>query len=189
MSDALADFCIQTPRLRLRAWRTDDAHAFHAICMDPAVMQFLGGPMDMAEIDALIVRMQGLQTNLGHCFWAVEQKSDARLIGWCGLIRGAAHTPIANRVEIGWRLAADMWGQGFAREAADASIDWGFAHLDDPEIWAITVPKNKSSWGLMERLGMQRQHDKDFNHPNVAWDSPLLRHITYSIGKITWQQH
>ena len=78
-------------------------------------------------------------------------------------------------------LARDAWGQGYAREVARATLDWGFANLAEDTIWAITVPANIRSWGLMERLGMTRQIDMDFDHPNVPDDSPLKRHITYNI--------
>lgn len=96
-------------------------------------------------------------------------------MGNAGLIEG--------KVEIGWRLSHDAWGQGYAREAAAASLDWGFANLDTDRIWAITTPGNIRSWGLMERLGLKRHPQLDFEHPNVADDSPLKQHITYSIAR------
>lgn len=182
----MGEFRLETERLILREWRNGDRTAFHAINTDPRVMKFLGPAMTLADIDALITRLRGLQETLGHCFWAVERKDDGRLIGWCGLIRGAAGTPIEGRVEVGWRLAFDTWGQGFAREAATAAIDWAFAHLPDDDVWAITVNDNANSWGLMERLGMQRHEDMGFDHPNVPEGSPLKPHVTYSIDRTSW---
>jgi RimJ/RimL family protein N-acetyltransferase len=86
-------------------------------------------------------------------------------------------------MEIGWRLARPYWGQGYAREAAEASITWGWANTDTPEIAAMTVIANSNSWGLMERLGMVRDFEADFDHPAVAEGDPLRRHILYRIAR------
>jgi RimJ/RimL family protein N-acetyltransferase len=182
----MAEFRLETARLVLRGWRESDRVAFHAINTDPRVMRFLGPLMSLEDIDALIGRLTRMQDELGHCFWAVERKEDGRLIGWCGLIRGAKGTPIEDQLEVGWRLAFDQWGQGYAHEAASAAIDWAFAHLADQQVWAITVDENERSWGLMERLGMARHEALGFDHPNVPQGSPLRAHITYSISKADW---
>ena len=182
----MAEFRLETDRLILRDWQDRDRIAFHAINTDPRVMRFLGPLMTLEDVDALIVRMQQMQEGLGHCFWAVERKEDGRLIGWCGLIRGAQNTPIADCLEVGWRLSFDMWGQGYAQEVASAAIQWGFQHFSDDSIWAITVDENERSWGLMERLGMTRHVELGFDHPNVPEGSPLKRHVTYSIDRGSW---
>ena len=182
----MAEFRLETDRLVLREWRDTDRVAFHAINTDPRVMKFLGPLMTLEDIDALIARLRKMQAEHGHCFWAAERKEDGRLIGWCGLIRGGKDTPIENRVEVGWRLAFDMWGQGYAREAASAAIDWAFANLPDEDVWAITVNDNANSWGLMERLGMVRRPELGFDHPNVPDGSPLKAHITYNIDRGSW---
>lgn len=172
---------IETERLLLRSWRDADVVPFNAINADPRVMATLGPLQTLDETAALVARMQAIDASCGHCFLAVECKADAALIGWCGIVRGPESTPIAGRPEIGWRLAHDYWGKGFAREAAQASLDWGFANLTDDAIWAITSRGNTRSWGLMERLGMRRHPELDFGHPSVAMDSPLRAHLTYSI--------
>ena len=172
---------IETERLVLRSWRDEDVVPFNAINADPRVMATLGPLQTLDETAALIARMQVVHAAIGHCLWAVDRKADNTLIGWCGIVRGPEATPIAGKPEIGWRLEYDSWGQGFAREAAQASLDWGFANLTDDAIWAITTPGNSRSWGLMERLGMRRHPDLDFGHPSVAMDSPLRAHLTYSI--------
>jgi RimJ/RimL family protein N-acetyltransferase len=183
----MAEFKLETKRLILREWRDDDCGPFLAINTDPRVMRFLGPAMTMEDIEKLVARLRELQATLGHCFWALERQEDAQLIGWCGLIRGGKNTPIEDKVEIGWRLGFDHWGQGYAREAASASLDWAFASLSDDRAWAITVTENAASWGLMERLGMVRHTDLDFDHPNLPEGSPLKRHITYSIGRDQWK--
>jgi RimJ/RimL family protein N-acetyltransferase len=172
---------IATERLILRGWRDADRAPFHALCSDPVVMEFLGPPLDRAASDAAIDRQIGFVERHGHCFWAVERRADGALLGFCGLKPGAAHTPIEGGIEIGWRLARPHWGGGYAREAAQASLDWGWARLTAAGIAAITVPANVRSWRLMERLGMRRAADQDFEHPDAP---PHLRaHITYRIAR------
>lgn len=173
---------LETPRLILRSWQTSDLDPFAAMCADPRVMATLGPVMDRDATAALIKRVQAMEEKEGFTFWALERRDTAALIGWCGLIRGETG-PITNKIEIGWRLAFEAWGQGYAREAAQATLDWAFAHLAEDRIWAITAAINTRSWGLMERLGMTRHADLDFVHPKVEDTSPLKPHVTYSIGR------
>lgn len=183
----MGEFSIETDRLILRDWRASDATPFHDMSNDPRVMQFLGVLKTVAEVDDIIERMSELQERVGCCFWAIEQKKDAAFLGFCGVKPGPAETPIEGRVEIGWRLAHPYWGLGFAREAAEASLDWCFSNRGDDSVWAITVDQNVRSRTLMERLGMQQQHALGFDHPDVAYDSPLRPHVTYSIGRDQWR--
>lgn len=179
----VAEFRIETERLILREWRNEDGDALHAMSQDEQVMEFLGPVTSPAETSVFISRSQATFAANGYCFWVVERKRDGMFLGSCGLKPGPEHTPVAGRTEIGWRLARGAWGQGYAREAAQASLDWGFANLPDDSIWSMTVPANLRSWGLMERLGMVRHHELDFDHPGVPVGSPLKRHITYSIAR------
>ncbi|MBT0668836.1 GNAT family N-acetyltransferase [Novosphingobium profundi] len=169
-----------TPRLALREWDEADLAAFQAICSDPVVMATLGDPLSLEETAATIARMQATQAEHGHCFWALERLEDRRLIGWCGVIRGRTG-PVAGKVEIGWRLAADCWGQGYASEAARAARDWAFAHLPDDALYAITSRGNRRSRAVMERLGMTYCPELDFAHPGVPHYSPLCPHVTYRL--------
>jgi RimJ/RimL family protein N-acetyltransferase len=177
------EFCIGTERLILRAWRDEDVSPFHAMCNDPLVMEHLGPLQSPEDIDAAIARQRGFQRDFNCCFWAVERREDGAMLGFCGVKPGPAGTPIEDRLEIGWRLAADAWGKGYAREAALASLDHVWAQRDSDSVWAITTPGNARSWGLMLRLGMTRHEDLDFDHPALPADSPLLRHVTYSIAR------
>ena len=173
---------IDTARLILRSWRDADVDPFHAICSDPLVMAMLGPVMSREQVATRIGQMQAMQQELGHCFWAVERRDDARLIGWCGVIRGDAG-PVDGKAELGWRLASDCWGQGYASEAARGALAWTFAHLPDDAAWAITSVENRASRAVMDRLGMVYLPELDFDHPGVAANSPLLRHVTYRIGR------
>jgi len=169
---------IETPRLILRPWRDDDRAAFAAMGADPEVMAHFPALLSRAESDAMVDRIGLVMAGQGFGFWAVERRDSGGFIGFCGLNQVNFPCPVEGEVEIGWRLARNAWGQGFAREAAQASLDWGFGH-GMTRIVSFTVPANVRSWGLMERLGLVRRGDLDFDHPRVADSSPLKRHIVY----------
>lgn len=174
---------IETERLILRMVEPRDRAALWAQCGDPAVMRYLLPVADEAALDAMIARMHASQAEHGYAFWIVERRADGAVLGICGLKPGAPDTPIAGMLEIGWRFSQAYWGQGYAREAAQATLDWAWANLPVAQVVAITVPDNVASWGLMERLGMARVIDGDFDHPLVADDSPLKRHVQYRIDR------
>lgn len=172
---------IETGRLLLRGWRDADIAPFAAMCADPEVMAHLGGPQPLADVEAAIARQRGLEARHGCCFWAIERREDGALLGFCGL-RPGGHpgTPVTDELEIGWRLRRDAWSQGYAREAAEASLAWGWANTDRARITAWTIPPNRASWTLMERLGMVRRADLDFAHPDFPPGHPLSAHIVYA---------
>jgi RimJ/RimL family protein N-acetyltransferase len=177
---------IKTERLLLRGWRAGDIDPFADLCADPEVMQHLGGPQPRSEVEAAIARQQVAEARTGHCFWAIERQADAALLGFCGLrIGGHAGTPVSDELEIGWRLRRDAWGQGYAREAAAASLQWGWANSDRARIVAWTLFANRNSWGLMQRLGMIRRADLDFAHPDFPPEHPLSAHIVYAAERPT----
>jgi RimJ/RimL family protein N-acetyltransferase len=170
---------IETQRLIVRTWRDDDCEPFFRINSDPEVMRHIRPIPDRAESDAAVERQRASQAEHGFCFWALERKDDSALLGFCGLRPGVPDTPIADGLEIGWRLGRDHWGAGYAKEAAAACIAWAFRHTATPRVAAITVAANVRSWGLMERLGMVRRPDLDFLHPTLPEGHPLRPHITY----------
>lgn len=168
---------IETERLIIRPWTDADRAPFAAMSADAAVMATLGPLLSRPESDAMIDRLIELQARDGHCFWAVERKADGAFLGWNGLIIGSR--PIAGELEIGWRLARAAWGAGYATEAARAVLAWGFANRPVPRIVAITAAINTRSQAVMRRLGMVRQLDLDFDHPQVPDGDPLQPHVTY----------
>ena len=175
---------IETERLILRHWRDEDRAPFAEMSADPQVMLHLDGPVGREASDAVIDRLAREGRERGHTFWAIERKEDGAMLGFCGLRRGGhAGTAVPDELEIGWRLRREAWGKGYAREAALASLDWGWAHRDAPRIAAWTVTANAASWGLMERIGMVRRPELDFDHPRFAPGHPLCRHIVYAIGR------
>ena len=173
---------IETPRLSLRPWTESDLPEFVRVTNTPAVMKYLGGVNTPEEAHAGFVRAQECQAKNGFCFWIVERRSDRAILGFCGLKIGTAG-PIVGEVEIGWRLREDAWGQGYAREAASACIEWAWRNLDCARVVACTVMANTPSWGLMERLGMRREPDMDFEHPALPVGHPFRPHITYTINR------
>jgi RimJ/RimL family protein N-acetyltransferase len=180
----MADFRLETDRLVLRSWESRDSVPFAEMSSDPAVMAHLDGPVDRAASDAIIARIKAGQQAQGHCLWALESKSDGKFLGFCGLRRGGhAGTPVPDELEIGWRLAHSAWGQGYAREAAEASLAWGWVNTDAGRIAAWTVPANTRSWGLMERLGMIHRPELDHAHPAFPLDHPLSHHVVYTIDR------
>ena len=181
----VAEFRLETERLVLREWRAEDRAPFGAICADPRVMATLGPVKSRAESDELLGRVEAMEAAHGHTFWALERRSDAALIGWCGVIRGDM-APIDGKAEIGWRLAHAAWGQGYASEAAQATLDWLFTNRADESAWAITHSGNHRSRAVMERLGMTYRPEFDFYHPKLAEDSPLRPHVTYSLERSVW---
>lgn len=88
-------------------------------------------------------------------------------------------------VEIGWRLAAEYWGQGYATEGARAALQYGFDTLRFTEVLSFTVPANIRSRRVMERLGMTHDPSDDFDHPLVPEGHALRRHVLYRIGRPT----
>lgn len=172
---------ITTERLLLRPWREADKPGFHELANTPAMMEHFGGPVAREKHDDIIDKMIDQQARNGHCMWLVEMRDTGEMAGVCGVrIGGHPGTPVTDELEIGWRIGEKFWGQGIAREAAEASLAWGWANTDRPRISAWTVIGNKRSWGLMERLGMQRRADLDFHHPAYAPDDPFGAMIVYA---------
>lgn len=174
----MAEQRIKTDRLILRDWQDGDLAALHALCTCPQVMATIGPLHDEERSRTLLAALRQRRERDGHTFWAMERDSDARVIGFCGVSRGPV-PPIEGVLEIGWRMAADCWGQSYAREAAEATLGWIAAHRPGEPVCAITAEINARSRGLMERLGMKRRGDMDFAHPGVADGSPLKNHVTY----------
>ena len=173
---------IETPRLILRPWTESDIAEFARVTNTPAVMEFLGGVQTPDAMHASGLRAIASQEKNGFSFWIVERRSDSAILGFCGLKVGTAG-PITGEIEAGWRLREDAWGKGYAREAAEATLAWAWKNLPCERVVAVTARGNKKSWGLMERLGMQRRHDMDFDHPDVPEGSPIRAHITYEIRR------
>lgn len=181
----MGDFRHETARLVLRDWREDDWAEFWRVTNTPSVMRWLGGVLDEAGKAASRVRLESYQRDHGHTFWVVERREDGALLGFCGLKRSNEPGGPQGMMEVGWRLREDAHGQGYAREAATASLDLAFTRFGADEVIALTVQGNAPSWGLMLRLGMERREDLDFASPDFDPENPVI--IAYSIARETWK--
>ena len=173
---------IKSFRLQLRLWRDDDLPEFAAINADPRVMEFLPKLLDRAESDALAARFRDHFARLGFGLWAVEVPGVADFIGFVGLSVPAFEAPFMPCVEIGRRLAHEHWGKGYATEAALAALEFGFGRLALQEIVSFTVPENRRSRAVMERMGMTRNPLDDFDHPALPEGHPLRWHVLYRLS-------
>ena len=171
---------IETERLILRPFRDADREAFAAINADPRVGDWLGGPIDRATSDAFIDRVTTDIAEHGFGFWAAEQKADGRLIGAIGILIMGEGKPAVGAIELGWRLAADVHGQGLATEGARAVKDWAFANIDTDEVVAITAVTNLRSQAVMRKIGMTADPAREFDHPKLPGGHPLRRHVFFA---------
>lgn len=178
---------LETPRLILRRWRTSDSTSFHQINSDPEVMRFLPKLLTRDESDSMIARIEDHFEKHGFGWWALERRDNGKLIGFTGLVVPNFEAPFVPCVEIGWRLAKESWGHGYATEAAKKALWFGFAKADLKEIVSFTVPANTPSIAVMERLQMKRNPDEDFDHPRLERGHPLRRHVLYRLSRKEWQ--
>jgi RimJ/RimL family protein N-acetyltransferase len=176
----MAETVAETERLILRTWDLADRAEYARHLNTPAVTRHLGGVQSEEDLAAAFERLDRCQRESGHSFWVVERKSDGALLGFCGLkVADVPGTPPHGEIEIGWRLREDAWGQGYAKEAAEAALEWAWANLGAERVVAFTIPSNQQSRRLMERLGMIWRPDLDFAHPAFATGHPLRQHVTY----------
>jgi RimJ/RimL family protein N-acetyltransferase len=186
----MAEVVAETERLRLRTWDAEDEQRFFDIMNKERVMRWLGGRQTTQEWRAAFQRLSDYQRDFGHTFWIVESKSDGEILGFCGLkrINAPGAGDITGEFEIGWRLREEAWGQGFAKEAAIASLDLAFDRFGAPHVIALTVPGNEASQGLMKRLGMKRREDLDYVDTRFEHPGDLNPSIVYRINAADWQR-
>jgi RimJ/RimL family protein N-acetyltransferase len=175
---------LHADRLHLRPWRDDDLPAFAALNADPRVMEFFPKPLDRAESDAFAARIREGIDSRGFGLWAVEVPGVADFVGFVGLLVPQFEAHFTPCVEIGWRLAREHWGRGYASEAARAALDFGFRSLVLDQIVSFTVPGNWRSRRVMERIGMTHTPADDFDHPALPEGHALRRHVLYRIDRI-----
>jgi RimJ/RimL family protein N-acetyltransferase len=175
-----------TDRLLLRRWRDSDRPPFAAMNADPAVMEHLQGLMSRERSDDFIDRIEAHWDTRGWGLWAVEVVGGAPFVGYVGL--WPASFLAEGMVEVGWRLAREHWGRGYATEAAREALRFGFTDVGLDEIVSFTVPQNVRSVRVMERIGLVRDPTGDFDHPRVdAVAYPhLVRHVLYRLSREAW---
>lgn len=165
-----------TSRLVLRRWRTADRAAMAELHADPVVMATLGPTIDRIRSDELIDRWDAAFDADGFGLWCVDR--DGSCLGFTGLSRPW----FRDGVEIGWRLRADAWGHGYATEAASAVVAHAFGPLGLEEVLSFTAVVNHRSQRVMERIGMHRDPDGDFDHPGVPDGDRLRPHVLFRLS-------
>jgi len=178
---------LSTARLLLRPWRDRDKAVWAAVNADPEVMEHFPATLTPEQSGEMVDRMIAAWRDRGMGWWAVERLDSGATVGGVAVtapLWDACFTPC---VEVGWRLASEHWGHGFAPEAARAAIDWGFAELDPPndEIVSFTTVGNDKSRRVMEKLGFVHDPADDFDHPLLG-DWHEARHVLYRMARKRW---
>ena len=142
-------------------------------------------PADMSN--AFVDRIEAHWDEHGWGLWALEVPGVAPFIGFTGLWP-ATHVLGWESREVGWRLARQHWGHGYATEAAREALRFGFEDHGFDEIVSFTVPQNTRSRAVMERIGLVRDPDADFDHPRVdpVAFPHLVRHVLYRLSRVSW---
>jgi RimJ/RimL family protein N-acetyltransferase len=174
---------LRTERLVLRRWRKADFEPFAVLNADPEVMRYFPSSLPREESDALAEREQSRIVERGWGLWAVELIQSKAFIGFIGLAEPRFEAHFTPAVEVGWRLARQHWGSGYAPEGARAAIAFGFDHLGLEEVVSFTTVGNVRSRRVMERLGMTRDPADDFEHPLLPRDHPLRPFVLYRVRR------
>lgn len=177
---------LETERLVLRAIRPGDAELQVRHLNSPTMMEHLGGPATLETIETKHAKTMALHAREGFSFLFVIERETGQLVGHCGLKR-VDHEKAKNigDFEIGWVIREDRWRRGYAIEAIRAVLEWAFDTHGAPHVVALTSDRNEPSWRMMERLGMVRREDLDFDDPRFGpADNPT---ILYSLDREAWE--
>lgn len=146
---------VETERLVMRGWTQGDFDAYAASNADAEVQRFLGGPQDREQSWRSLAAHIGHWRLRGYGQWALERRDDGRVIGRAGLWNPEGWFG----VEVGWKLDRDAWGNGYATEAAAASLEWAWRNLDVDRVLSVIAPENEASLRVARRLGMGKLRD------------------------------
>jgi RimJ/RimL family protein N-acetyltransferase len=177
---------LETKRLILRTFKESDCDVMTLINKDPKVMAYFPSTLDREQTIEFIEKIMNHQKKYGYSPYAVDIKSTQEMIGFVGLLHRTKEEFDAHfmpSTEIGWRLSSQHWNQGYATEAASKVRDYAFNSLSLSEIVSFTIPQNRASRRVMEKIGLHHNSQDDFEHPKLAKDSPLSRHVLYRLTK------
>ncbi len=161
---------LETDRLILRPLDEKDIDAIFAMRSDPEVMRFIREPQNRDESANWVGLVSSLWATEQIGFCAMVEKSLGKFVGWCGLWR----LKETGEIEVGYAVAKEFWGKGYATEAALKFLDYAFEKLEPEKIVAVARPKNAASRRVMEKLGM------DFVKTDTFYDQSLVQ---YAITK------
>ena len=185
---AVKDPTLRTKRLLLRRWTDDDREAFARISADPEVMRYRPAPLTRQESDNLLDEIEASFDENGFGLWAVERLDDGRLLGFTGLGTSDFDASFCPALDIGWTLARDAWGLGYATEGAVAAMTFAFDELSLDEVVAHTTQLNKRSQAVMRRLEMTHDPGDDFDAPWYETGHPRRRFVLYRMKASHWRQ-
>lgn len=177
--DWSGDAVIETSRLLLRTFRLSDLPVYGALNADPEVMRYLGGVITSAQSDDIAAWAQETFATKRIGLLAVERQADGAFLGMCGLHNVRWYPDI----EIGWRLAREYWGNGYATEAAAAWLEYGFQTMALPRVISIADAPNARSIAVMKRLGMTLDHEAELEEDGEKFDAAV-----YAITADRWRQ-
>ncbi len=177
---------LRTSRLILRPWVDADVDAWAALNADPRVMEFFPSTYDRARSESSAAAMRRDLARDGYGWWALEVAGGAAFTGVVALQQVPFQAPFTPALEVGWRLAHDYWGRGYATEGAHAALDFAFDALGRDEVVAMTARPNLRSQRVMQRLGMRHDSCDDFDNPMLEADHPLRRHVLYRVRRDDW---
>lgn len=177
---------VTTPRLHLRLWQRGDEEPFAAMNADPRVREHYPNVLTREESDASAARIDTHFRRYGFGLFAIELRDAPGFIGYAGLMVPSFKAPCGPCVEIGWRLAFQHWGKGFATEAARAVLPVAFESAGLDEIVSFTTPGNVRSQRVMQKIGMTHDPADDFDHPLLP-GHPLARHVLFRLRKSDWE--
>ena len=170
---------LRTERVLLRRWRAEDLEPFAALNADARVMRHFPAPLSRDQSAELADRIAAGFAQHGFGLWALELPGVAAFAGCVGLSVPTFQAAFTPCVEIGWRLAAEHWGRGYASEAARRVLRCAEEDLRLAEVLAFTAAVNMPSVRVMQRIGMRHDPAEDFDHPLAPATSPLRRHVLY----------
>ena len=181
----MADIIVETERLILRTIEEGDAAEQFRLLNTPTVMARLGGVKELHEIEAKHAKSMAWYAQEGFSFLFMIEKASGEMVGHCGIKR--VDNPLAKNIgdyEVGWLVREDRWRRGYAEEAMRGVLDWAFGRVGAPHVVALTSAGNIGSWKLMEKLGMERREDLDFEDPSFPPEDRAT--ILYSLTAEEW---
>lgn len=162
---------LETDRLLLRPPRPDDLDALHALRSDPVVVRFVGGrTLDREEAWQRLLRIAGHWSLFGHGLFMVQEKAGGAVIGEVGLFYGrrGLGPDFDDAPEIGWILAAEAQGAGYATEAALAAQSWFAATHGERRCVCMIDPAHGASFRVAAKLGYKRYRSADYHGGSVT---------------------
>jgi RimJ/RimL family protein N-acetyltransferase len=169
---------IRTERLTLRPFRDDDLPLYAALNADPEVMAHLGGVVTRVQSDAIADWANHLWDSEGIGLVAVERTEDGTFLGMCGVHHLET---FPDDLEVGWRLAREHWGHGYATEAAEAWLRVAFDDKAVPRLLSVTDHDNLRSLAVMARLGFRFDREAD-----MVEDDEAFRAVVHVLVRATW---